>query len=351
MGKKLVTSFATTMLLLGLTACNGNDNDSALPTSYNNNNQNNGLDTVSNRMNTRSYLNNFRTQDGSYYPSRVINNTDNTTGRNTGNEDDNQINQNDRNKLEDISATNTDTSSNKYPHTRAVLIQDAKYKYVNINENANTNQNNDWGNTIKQKITERFNQFKQGGNQQQANQNTQNTEQQQTETTQKQQTAQNNQQQANQTQQQQQAAQQQTEQAKKQNETTENAQGSTSQYVQQVIDLTNQERKNAGLAALKADSELNAVALKKSQDMQQNNYFSHTSPTYGSPFDMMRDFGVDYQSAGENIAQGQRTPQEVVDAWMNSPGHRANILNAKFTHIGVGFEASGNHWTQMFVGR
>ncbi|MEH7177102.1 CAP domain-containing protein [Neobacillus vireti] len=127
--------------------------------------------------------------------------------------------------------------------------------------------------------------------------------------------------------------------------------GDVSQYVQQVIDLTNAQRTKNGLPALKADAKLSGVAQKKSVDMQQNNYFSHTSPTYGSPFDMMRDFGVTYKSAGENIAQGQRTPQEVVNAWMNSEGHRKNILSANFTHIGVGYEKSGNHWTQMFIGK
>lgn len=127
--------------------------------------------------------------------------------------------------------------------------------------------------------------------------------------------------------------------------------GEASQYVQQVINLTNAERSKKGLPALKADTQLNGVAQKKSVDMQQNNYFSHTSPTYGSPFDMMRDFGVTYKSAGENIAQGQRTPQEVVTAWMNSEGHRKNILSGNFTHIGVGFEKTGNHWTQMFIGK
>jgi uncharacterized protein YkwD len=66
---------------------------------------------------------------------------------------------------------------------------------------------------------------------------------------------------------------------------------------------------------------------------------------------MMRDHGVNYKSAGENIAQGQRTPQEVVQAWMNSPGHRKNILSRDFTHIGVGYESQGNHWTQMFIGK
>lgn len=124
-----------------------------------------------------------------------------------------------------------------------------------------------------------------------------------------------------------------------------------SSFVQQVIDLTNAQRTKNGIPALKADAQLNSVAQKKSVDMQQNNYFSHTSPTYGSPFDMMRDFGVTYKSAGENIAQGQRTPQEVVNAWMNSEGHRKNILNRSFTHIGVGYEKTGNHWTQMFIGK
>jgi uncharacterized YkwD family protein len=127
--------------------------------------------------------------------------------------------------------------------------------------------------------------------------------------------------------------------------------GEASQFVQQVIDLTNAERRKQGLPALKADTQLNGVAQKKSVDMQQNNYFSHTSPTYGSPFDMMRDFGVTYKSAGENIAQGQRSPQEVVTAWMNSEGHRKNILSGNFTHIGVGYEKAGNHWTQMFIGK
>jgi uncharacterized protein YkwD len=87
----------------------------------------------------------------------------------------------------------------------------------------------------------------------------------------------------------------------------------------------------------------------KSADMQQHDYFSHTNPTYGSPFDMMRDQGVSYRSAGENIAQGQRTPQEVVQAWMNSEGHRKNILSRDFTHIGVGHDPNGHHWTQMFI--
>lgn len=124
-----------------------------------------------------------------------------------------------------------------------------------------------------------------------------------------------------------------------------------SAYEQKVVDLTNQERAKNGLAALKVDTELSKVAREKSLDMSKNGYFSHTSPTYGSPFDMMKQFGISYQYAGENIAMGQRTPEEVVQAWMNSEGHRKNILSANFNYIGVGYVESGNYWTQMFIGK
>ncbi|UFH98992.1 CAP domain-containing protein [Bacillus toyonensis] len=124
---------------------------------------------------------------------------------------------------------------------------------------------------------------------------------------------------------------------------------SLSEFEQRVVELTNAERTKQGLPALKIDTELSKVARVKSEDMQKNNYFDHNSPTYGSPFDMMKKFGISYTSAGENIAQGQRTPEEVVQAWMNSAGHRANILNNGFTHIGVGYVESGNYWTQQFI--
>ena len=124
---------------------------------------------------------------------------------------------------------------------------------------------------------------------------------------------------------------------------------SLSEFEQRVVELTNAERSKQGLPALKIDTELSKVARIKSEDMQKNNYFDHNSPTYGSPFDMMKKFGISYTSAGENIAQGQRTPEEVVQAWMNSAGHRANILNNGFTHIGVGYVESGNYWTQQFI--
>ncbi|MBT2641649.1 sporulation protein [Bacillus sp. ISL-41] len=124
-----------------------------------------------------------------------------------------------------------------------------------------------------------------------------------------------------------------------------------SAYEQKVVELTNQERAKNGLKPLALDTELSKVAREKSRDMQNKGYFSHTSPTYGSPFDMMKKFGISYRSAGENIAMGQRTPEEVVNAWMNSSGHRANILNSSYTHIGVGHIATGNYWTQMFIGK
>lgn len=121
-------------------------------------------------------------------------------------------------------------------------------------------------------------------------------------------------------------------------------------FEQEVIRLVNEIRVENGLSELTYDWELARVARYKSQDMKDNKYFSHTSPTYGSPFQMMKSFGISYRSAGENIAKGQTTPQAVVNAWMNSSGHRANILNSSYTKIGVGYVQSGNYWTQMFIG-
>lgn len=122
------------------------------------------------------------------------------------------------------------------------------------------------------------------------------------------------------------------------------------QYESEVIRLVNQVRAENGLKALSPNWELSRVARYKSEDMARNGYFSHTSPTYGTPFQMIRAFGLSFRSAGENIAYGQRTPAAVVDAWMNSSGHRANILSASYTQIGVGYCADGRYWTQMFIG-
>ena len=86
--------------------------------------------------------------------------------------------------------------------------------------------------------------------------------------------------------------------------------------------------------------------------MRDNNYFSHDSPRYGSPFEMLQSFGVKYSSAGENIAAGQKNAQQVMNDWMNSSGHRANILNKNYTELGVGFVEGGSYgtyWVQEFV--
>ncbi|MEW9077749.1 CAP domain-containing protein [Terrisporobacter glycolicus] len=130
--------------------------------------------------------------------------------------------------------------------------------------------------------------------------------------------------------------------------------GSFSSFQKEVTRLVNVERSKRGLSQLSFNSQLSNVATLKSQDMINKNYFSHTSPTYGSPFDMMKQFNISYRAAGENIAMGQRTPAEVVNAWMNSQGHRENILNPNFTDIGVGVAKSSNgtlYWTQMFIGK
>lgn len=123
-------------------------------------------------------------------------------------------------------------------------------------------------------------------------------------------------------------------------------------FQKRVIELVNEERAAYGLPALKENAELDKVATMKSEDMAKLNYFSHTSPTYGSPFEMLTNLGINYTAAGENIAMGQPTPESVMDAWMNSEGHRANILNSNFTHIGVGIvkNSRGQYiWTQTFL--
>ena len=127
---------------------------------------------------------------------------------------------------------------------------------------------------------------------------------------------------------------------------------SLASYEQQVFELVNKERAARGLATFKYNTNLAYVARLKSQDMINKKYFSHTSPTYGSPFEMMEQFGLRFSAAGENIAYGQRTAAEVMNAWMNSPGHRANILSSAYTTIGVGVAKAANgtlYWTQMLM--
>ena len=122
---------------------------------------------------------------------------------------------------------------------------------------------------------------------------------------------------------------------------------------QEVFDLINKQRTNNGLQALQIDNEVQRVARIKAQDMVDNNYFSHTSPTYGSPFDMLKSFKVSYKTAGENLA-GNSSNSSAVTAWMNSSGHKANILNSSFNYTGIGVVSSpkyGKIYVQMFIGK
>lgn len=318
---------------MGLAACNNNDNKEI------NDQGSNRIGMNTNNRNNTPYMDVRNGRDDGIDHNGPL--TEDYTNNNNS-ESDSDVNfynnkrknkKNYNNNDDMISAYQTNLNSNQYPHTRAVLIQDAKYQFIRLDPRL--------GNLALQQLQPYIQQQRPNG---------QAPVQQQPAPIQ-QQPAPIQQQPAPK---QQRPAPPKAQPAPKQPAATQNnapATGTVSQYVQQVIDLTNAQRSKNGLPALKADTQLNSVAQKKSLDMQQKNYFSHTSPTYGSPFDMMRDFGVTYKSAGENIAQGQRTPQEVVTAWMNSEGHRKNILSSNFTHIGVGFEATGKHWTQMFIGK
>lgn len=126
--------------------------------------------------------------------------------------------------------------------------------------------------------------------------------------------------------------------------------GAVTNFETEVIRLVNDVRRQNGLQPLTANWELSRVARYKSQDMLDRGYFAHNSPAYGSPGQMVKAFGIPYRMVGENIAKGYSTPQSVVNGWMNSSGHRANILNASYKQIGVGYVSSGNYWTQMFIG-
>lgn len=122
---------------------------------------------------------------------------------------------------------------------------------------------------------------------------------------------------------------------------------------QEVFDLINAKRVANGLPALKINDEVQNVARIKAQDMVDSNYFSHTSPIYGSPFNMLKNFGITYKTAGENIA-GNSSNSGAVNAWMNSEGHKANILNSSFNYTGIGVVKSpkyGKIYVQMFIGK
>ncbi|HEX9059379.1 MAG TPA: CAP domain-containing protein [Clostridia bacterium] len=128
---------------------------------------------------------------------------------------------------------------------------------------------------------------------------------------------------------------------------------SVSEEEQQLLDLINAERQKAGIAPLSFDAALMNTARLKAKDMSENDYFSHTSPTYGSPFDMMKNAGITYRYAGENLA-GYQTTEAAVNGWMNSEGHKENILNPNFNYTGLGIAPSskyGKIFVQQFIGK
>ena len=309
--KKIWISGMASIMILGLAACNNDDN-----AAIDRDNRYGTMNARDNDLNTR----------------RIFDRDDRITRtQNRFNDRDNQYdfynrNRNDRNDDRfdglEISSNSTNTPSNKFPHTSAVLVREAKFKYITVGDtqgrnrgrrharNKTQNQNNIPPLNIVPPAPAPVTPTPRPATPAPAAPTPKPTA-----------------------------------------PTTQAPAQGISQAAARVIELTNVQRRQNGLPDLKADTQLSGVAQKKSVDMKQNNYFSHTSPTYGSPFDMMRDFGVTYKTAGENIAQGQQTPEQVVDAWMKSQGHRENILSPKYTHIGVGYEAGGHHWTQMFIGK
>lgn len=125
--------------------------------------------------------------------------------------------------------------------------------------------------------------------------------------------------------------------------------GGVQEAAEAVTSLVNAARQDAGLSELELDADLCAAAQARAQEIAQS--FSHTRPDGSSCFTILEEFGISYRAAGENIAMGQRTPEEVMDGWMNSSGHRANILNGTFTSTGVGYYVDGAgaaHWVQIF---
>lgn len=127
-------------------------------------------------------------------------------------------------------------------------------------------------------------------------------------------------------------------------------QSETLSFAEQVVALVNAERAKAGLNALTLDTEIASAALVRAKEIETS--FSHTRPDGRNFSSVLTDAGITFNGSGENIAWGQRSPEEVMNGWMNSEGHRANILNPKFTKIGVGHyqNVSGrNYWTQLFT--
>lgn len=123
----------------------------------------------------------------------------------------------------------------------------------------------------------------------------------------------------------------------------------TNAFEQELLKLINEKRKKAKLNTLTTDNRLNYLSRLKAIDIGKTNNHSHTSKTYGTPFQMLKNYGVSYKVAGENLAGYYATPSEVLTAWENSPGHRAILYDKRFTHFGVGYSQQGQVWTALFI--
>ncbi len=127
-------------------------------------------------------------------------------------------------------------------------------------------------------------------------------------------------------------------------------------FQEQVVSLVNDERQKSDIAPLMINLKLSRVANLKAADIRDNNYFSHYSPQYGTPFEMLKSFGGSYQYAAENIAAGYITPQEAFEGWKNSPSHYASMLNANYKYTGIGYVLGLEsnryraYWVQLFKG-
>ncbi len=130
---------------------------------------------------------------------------------------------------------------------------------------------------------------------------------------------------------------------------TESPDQSRQSYIQQIITLVNEERAKAGLSPVTEAKNVSQAAALRAQEISRS--FSHTRPDGSSFSTALTQSGVSYQGSGENIASGYSTPEAVMNGWMNSQGHRANILNPSYTTIGVGYYQSGGtgYWTQLFT--
>ncbi len=135
--------------------------------------------------------------------------------------------------------------------------------------------------------------------------------------------------------------------------TPEPTQAPVVDHATEVLNLVNQLRAEVGVVPLSLDSTLCQAANTRAVEISQDNCFSHTRPNGTSCFTVLDDYGISYMATGENIAAGYATPADVVAGWKNSEGHYANMINASYTKLGVGFYNSGNgygtHWTQLFT--